>query len=184
MSTNTWTGQPRQPRGVPVGGQWREVRRPEGPGLPAEPVPHPPLTCEGDRFVWRGTPTERHLPKAAGLRWDPDKQCWWTTDAMAAAKLVNFADAEAKAAIDKAIAAKEESLELSRAHDAEVDAPVPEGLALLPFQRAGVAYALGRKATLIGDEMGLGKTPQSIVVANATRARSILVVCPLSVKVN
>ncbi len=149
-----------------------------------EQRPGPRLGQENGRFVWRGTPADRHLPKAAGLHWDPDKQCWWTTDPMAAAKLANFADEEAKAAIDDALVTRHESLDLSRAHDAEVDVPVPEGLALLPFQRAGVAYALGRKATLIADEMGLGKTPQSIAVANATGARSILVVCPLSVKVN
>jgi SWI/SNF-related matrix-associated actin-dependent regulator 1 of chromatin subfamily A len=176
--------QPRQPKGVPIGGQWREAVRPEGPGLVDEPVPGPKVVFTDGRFVWRGTPAERHLPKAAGLCWDPDGTCWWTTDPMAAAKLANFADAATKAAIDDAIAARSESLALSRASDADVDVPVPDGLALLPFQRAGVAYALGRKAALIADEMGLGKTPQSIAVANATKARNILVVCPLSVKVN
>ena len=184
MSASTWATQPRLPRGVPTGGQWAPSHRPEGPGLPAEPAPGPKLALEGGRFVWRGTPSDRHLPKAAGLRWDPDGECWWTTDPMAAAKLANFADEAAKAAIDDAMAARRESLELSRADDAEVDVPVPDGLALLPFQRAGVAYALGRPATLIGDEMGLGKTPQSIAVANATGARGVLIVCPLSVKVN
>lgn len=67
----------------------------------------------------------------------------------------------------------DEALESSRAADAEIDVPSPEGLDYLPFQRAGIAYALrvfGDMATnyskengpsvsdrgvLIGDEMGL-----------------------------
>jgi hypothetical protein len=172
----------RQPRGVPTGGQWREAARPEGPVLTE--ATGQKLSCEDGKFVWRGTPAERHLPKNAGMRWDPERAYWWTTDPMAAAVLFNFADATAKARIEDAVAARKASIALSRATDAETDIPVPEGLSLLPFQRAGVAYALGRKATLIGDEMGLGKTPQSIAVANATKARSVLIVCPLSVKIN
>ncbi|GEM_PF-573219 len=180
------TNQPRQPRGMPTGGQWRATVRPEGPGLVAAGTPQPTvrLVLEGQRFVWRGSFEERYLPKQAGFRWDVDNQYWWTSDPMVAAKLRNFADVATTTAINEATVERRESVELSRAHDAEIDVPVPEGLALLPFQRAGVAYALRRKATLIGDEMGLGKTPQSIGVANATGARSILVICPLSVKVN
>jgi SWI/SNF-related matrix-associated actin-dependent regulator 1 of chromatin subfamily A len=174
--------QPRWPRGVPTGGQWREAARPQGPTL-TEPAVHR-LFYEDGKFVWKGTPAERHLPKSAGMRWDPDHSYWWTKDPTIAATLANFADEAAKEHIDKAMDARAKSLALSRSTDADVDIPVPEGLALLPFQRAGVAYALGRKATLIGDEMGLGKTPQSIAVANATKARSILVICPLSVKLN
>ena len=46
----------------------------------------------------------------------------------------------------------------SSAADSDLDIPVPAGLSYLPFQKAGIAYALKRKSCLIGDEMGLGKT--------------------------
>lgn len=54
----------------------------------------------------------------------------------------------------------------------------------LPFQRAGLAYALQRKNTLIGDEMGLGKTIEAIGFANEIGARRVLVVCPASVRLH
>lgn len=72
----------------------------------------------------------------------------------------------------------------SRAQDANIDIPIPEGLALLPYQKAGVAYALDRVGTLIGDEMGLGKTVQAIAIANVTKAKRILVICPSSLRLN
>jgi SWI/SNF-related matrix-associated actin-dependent regulator 1 of chromatin subfamily A len=77
--------------------------------------------------------------------------------------------------------ARQEAHDASRATDAVINVPLPEGLELMPFQRAGVAYALQREGTLIGDEMGLGKTVQAIAVANVTGARRILVVAPASI---
>jgi SNF2 family DNA or RNA helicase len=56
--------------------------------------------------------------------------------------------------------------------------PMPPGESLLPFQRAGVAYALAEEHALIGDPMGLGKSIQAVAVANAIEARRILVLCP------
>lgn len=78
-----------------------------------------------------------------------------------------------------------ESLEASAALDANVDIPKPDGLEYLPYQRAGINYAMRREATLIGDEMGLGKTIQGIGVVNATpNAKSVLVICPASLRLN
>lgn len=79
---------------------------------------------------------------------------------------------------------KASSIEASRAANADIDIPVPDGLALLPYQKAGVAYALSRPGTLFADEMGLGKTVQAIATANAIKARRILVVCPASLMMN
>jgi SWI/SNF-related matrix-associated actin-dependent regulator 1 of chromatin subfamily A len=78
----------------------------------------------------------------------------------------------------------EATVQASRATDAEIDIPVPDGLSYLPFQKAGISYALGREATLFGDEMGLGKTIQAIGVLNATRPETVLIVCPASLKLN
>ena len=77
------------------------------------------------------------------------------------------------------------SLRASFAKDAKIEVPVPEGLEYLPYQRAAIAYALGRPSTLIADEMGLGKTIEALGVINADPAiRSVLIVCPASLKLN
>ncbi len=62
--------------------------------------------------------------------------------------------------------------------------PCPSGRDYLPYQRAGIAYALERTNCIIGDEPGLGKTIQAIGIANALGARRVLVVCPASIRLN
>lgn len=79
---------------------------------------------------------------------------------------------------------KQKTIESSRATDAFIDIPSPEGLEYLPYQRAGIAFAANRRGTLIADEMGLGKTIQAIGLANYVGANSILVICPASLKLN
>lgn len=76
----------------------------------------------------------------------------------------------------------------SRATDSVISIPAPEGKTYLPFQKAGIAYAIAennRKGTLFADEMGLGKTVQAIGVINADPSiKKVLVVCPASLKRN
>ena len=62
--------------------------------------------------------------------------------------------------------------------------PSPEGREFLPFQLAGIEYALKRGNTLIGDEPGLGKTIQAIGFANALDAQNVLVLVPASIRLN
>jgi SNF2 family DNA or RNA helicase len=77
------------------------------------------------------------------------------------------------------------AVEQSHAKDSDMIIPVPSGLELLPFQKAGVAYAAQRKTVLLADEMGLGKSPQAICTVNTfPDARRILIVCPASLKHN
>ncbi len=76
------------------------------------------------------------------------------------------------------------AIELSQASDSDLDVPVPDGLEYLPFQRAGIAYAASREATLIADEMGLGKTIQAAGLINLTTPHSVLIICPASLKLN
>lgn len=85
----------------------------------------------------------------------------------------------------EATAAREAAKAASRATDAVIDVPKPDGLEYLGYQRAGIAFGMHRPATLIGDEMGLGKTIQAIGIMNAdTAAKRILVICPASLKLN
>ena len=77
------------------------------------------------------------------------------------------------------------AVEESKATDADVAYPAPEGLAYRPFQRAGIRYALARSGCLIADEMGLGKTIQAIGVVNATpNASDVLVITKAGLKFN
>jgi SNF2 family DNA or RNA helicase len=139
----------------------------------------------GPRFVFHSTYTERSLPKEAGFRWSPDEKVWWTDDPKKASKLLDFADTSTRAFLKgQSLSSPAEEVAKSRAVDAKVVIPSPEGLQYLPFQKAGVAYASSRTSTLIGDEMGLGKTIQAIGVLNSSKWKRVLVVCPASLKIN
>lgn len=142
------------------------------------------LGHDGEKWIWRGGFRTKERPHEAGFHWDDDRKIWWTGEVDKAWEVSDCADPDTMGTILAAFKQRKESEVLSRAADADVKVPVAEGCELLPFQRAGIAYALGRPATLIADEMGLGKTIQAIGVANATQARQVLIACPLSVKLN
>jgi len=125
----------------------------------------------------------KDIVKQAGFRFDPSDKSWSTTDPLKALHLAQKVDD--KDAINILQGERDGALEASAATDADIQVPVPDGLSLLPYQRAGIAYAMGRDAILIGDEMGLGKTVQAIGIANADpHATSILIIVPASLKVN
>ncbi len=87
-------------------------------------------------------------------------------------------------------AKRAEAVQASKAVSAEIDLPHPLGLNYMPFQKAGIRYALerfeqGGKGVLFGDEPGLGKTIETIGIINASPAiSSVLVICPKSLKLN
>ena len=88
---------------------------------------------------------------------------------------------------ERALVVMKDHLQLlarSRALDSDIKIPAPPGLAYLPYQKAGIAYALQRKDTLFGDDMGLGKTVEALGFANSTRPSRILVVCPATLVLN
>jgi SNF2 family DNA or RNA helicase len=81
--------------------------------------------------------------------------------------------------------ARAESMEASRATSADVELPRPDGLDYMPFQKAGIRYALNRQGVLIADEMGLGKTIQAIGIINADETiKTAIIICPKSLKLN
>ena len=70
----------------------------------------------------------------------------------------------------------------SRMTDAELEVA---GLPLLPYQRAGVAYASNARRTFIADEMGLGKTLQAIATLEYVYdSYPAVVVCPATLVLN
>ena len=138
-----------------------------------------------ERFEFVCQYGEHYSAKKARFRWDPEIKRWWTDDPEKAAKLIEYADDETREALAGIAAEKEAALEQSKATDADIEIPAPDGLAYLPFQKAGIAYALKRDGTLIADSMGLGKTVQSLGLINTMPdAKHILIICPASLKIN
>jgi SWI/SNF-related matrix-associated actin-dependent regulator 1 of chromatin subfamily A len=144
----------------------------------------------GARFVARFAFSHavKDIVKAAGFRFDATRKVWWTADPAVAARCAG--STEELAATLSAEAAKkrvsdEAAIAASRATDTAVEIPAPPGLEYMPYQKAGIAYALSRPATLIADEMGLGKTIQAIGVINAdTSIHRAIIICPASLKLN
>lgn len=125
------------------------------------------LTVENNVFVAKYGYHDRQIPKDAGFWWHgggcrsgcvacenglPLKR-WWTPKPEVAVRLIDHADAAAKALLKS----HTDAVDASKASDADIDVPSPDGLDYLPYQRAGIAYVMERENTLIADEMGLGK---------------------------
>ncbi|MGI8556891.1 MAG: DEAD/DEAH box helicase [Solirubrobacteraceae bacterium] len=130
------------------------------------------------RFLFRSQRQLTSVPADAALsgelrRWLKRRaEVELTTDA--AAHLSDLESAWARA---------EETVALSRAHDAELlDLPAPLDAQMRPFQRAGVAYVLRQRRSFLADEQGLGKTVQALAAVELDRALPAVVVCPASVK--
>lgn len=76
-----------------------------------------------------------------------------------------------------------ERVAASRATTSDLEIPGLRG-ELMPFQRAGVEYAINAKRLFIADEMGLGKTVQALATIQKLDAYPAVVVCPASLKIN
>jgi SWI/SNF-related matrix-associated actin-dependent regulator of chromatin subfamily A-like protein 1 len=119
--------------------------------------------------IWKTNKGQlKDLGISAGKNFQTDEWevCWW------------------KPISEEVQEARKQALEDSHKAVSATVIPVPTGLNYLPFQVAGIDYALAHPKCLIADEMGLGKTIQSIGVINATGAKKILIVCPASLKIN
>lgn len=154
------------------------------------------LTFDGQTWKYFSPANLNRYAKDAGMRvskvpaWH-----WWTEDIAIALRCYQAAgraepdvfvcDEEAQAILRKEQAKRVAAIVASRASDADVDIPVPDGVALLPYQRAGVAYCRSKDAVLIGDQMRLGKTPQSIAWLNCDPSvKSVLIIVPATIKLN
>ena len=139
-------------------------------------------TADPTERFWQLWRANKQALKEAGLSCapypgDPNRWhvCWWQpVDPIAAAK-----EREQREAASQA----------SRATDAAIDVPKPDGLEYLGYQKAGVAFGArcweSGKGVLIGDEMGLGKTIQAIGLINSTPSiAKVIVICPNTLKLN
>lgn len=116
-----------------------------------------------------------------GCKAEVPKKTWWTPHTERALQLAECADESAQMAFND----HRQDIKASRASEADLEVPAPDGLEYMPFQVAGIAYANARQSTLIGDHMGLGKTIQALGVINSNPdMKQILVVCPASLRIN
>jgi SWI/SNF-related matrix-associated actin-dependent regulator 1 of chromatin subfamily A len=104
----------------------------------------------------------------------------WSNRVESATRLKRFCN---QRALD-AIADHCKKLDASRAVDSNIVVPVPAGLKLKPYQKAGVAFMLSHKDTYVGDDMGLGKTPTTLAFMNCLKPRRTLIVCPATLIFN
>ncbi len=105
----------------------------------------------GKRFIATCKYEQKEIVKAAGFRWDRDARVWFTSDPAVAAK---FGSVEAQQQIafeiEQRATQRAEAVEASRASDADIDIPAPAGLTYMPFQKAGIQFALRVFAALKG----------------------------------
>jgi SWI/SNF-related matrix-associated actin-dependent regulator 1 of chromatin subfamily A len=160
------------------------------------------LTHHDGIFVLETTYAEAPAARAANFRWHKadctrcaacvagvPHRVWWTRKASDAATLAGFADDATRATLTAALgvahALDVAAIHASSAQSSVTDFPAPAGSAYLPYQKAGIAYLLGRANTLLADEQGLGKTVQVLGMVNADPTiANVLIVCPASLRLN
>jgi len=158
--------------------------------LPERNADHGGVRYDED-WIWLGFPYDpvrvrevKHIP---GITWDPKTKAWRSpitsiTEAMEFCQQFDLAIPHDLVDYATEVADRAEALiEASRATDADMDVA---GLPLLPYQKAGVSYAIDAKRCFIADDMGLGKTIQSIAAVELAEAYPALVVCPPSLVLN
>lgn len=104
------------------------------------------LTHQNGRFELRSSYQEfqehGQTIKGARFRWDKPRKTWWTDNPDNARLLISCADDTARGMLQEVAEQKAQSLALSASVNADIDIPCPEGLAYMPFQKAGIKFAL------------------------------------------
>ena len=128
---------------------------------------------------------KRSVPAA---RWNVQKRVWTTVvanlhQALLFAQRHNLAIQPGLTEyLETERARAEELREASVATDADIE--VASAIPLLPYQRAGVAYALKTRRLMIADSMGLGKTVQALAAVVTANALPAVVITTSTLKLN
>lgn len=164
--------------------------------VPERPAgPHVDVVKSGFLLLFPFDPVKvkaaRDIP---GATWDAVKG-GWHVPSYSLGQVVEFADRFGLTVPDTLRGRQGDVLErqqrllvMSAAHDADVEMPAVHG-ELLPFQRAGVAYALETRRLLMADQQGLGKTVEALVALEVSAAQGLpaypcLIVCPPKLTLN
>ena len=109
----------------------------------------------------------RHIKKIPGVVWDPKTKAWRAPKS-SVREVVGWADShkmevpeELREEVGKISDKSKAMMEASRAEEADIVIKSING-ELMPYQKAGVAYATNARRCFIADDMGLGKTLQAI----------------------
>lgn len=135
----------------------------------------------------------RKVKQLPGVTWHSKTKAW-RVPVTAIAEAVAWADRfgvpvddEVREDAEEFIRNRRQKSEASRSVDADVNIPNMVG-ELLPYQRAGVAYAVDARRCFIADDMGLGKTVQALAALEYASQTSAVfpavVVCPPSLVLN
>lgn len=145
----------------------------------------PDLRHKYGHFWFKCLSKDHYLAQNTGFEWNRARCLWVTKNPAIAQKLIRYADFETKKSIRIAMATLTDAIAKSRAVTSTINPPVPAGLAYRSYQKAAVAFALGRPNVLLADEMGLGKTIQAIAIINMDASiNTVLIICPASIKIN
>lgn len=145
-------------------------------------------SAPGDRVTLERAGFELHEPSLCGGKVEC-RACragvgrrWWSPRVESATRVRGSCNERALRVMGDHL----ERLRKSRAVDSDLDVPCPPGLEYMPYQRAGISYALQRKDTLVGDEPGLGKTIQALGFVNklGDAVKNMLVVGPATLSFN
>lgn len=119
--------------------------------------------------------------------WDMKKKHWTAPITIGVLELADKYKFDVEDSVrEKIIELTKKSTELlvqSTSTDAEISIPTLNGT-LMPYQKAGVAYAGSVGRCLIADQMGLGKTVEAIASLEYRDAFPAIIVCPASLKEN
>ena len=125
----------------------------------------------------------------SGVTWDPESKAW-RAPLTAIRQVINWATTfnehlpeEINQLAEDIEKQRDKNIAAAKSTNAELDLPTIQG-ELLPYQKAGVLYAVNAKRCFIADDMGLGKTIQAIAALEYADAYPAVVVCPPGLVLN
>lgn len=116
--------------------------------------------------------------------WKFARDMWRTSQPGSVIPFADVCEGEAAKRVGAITSKRQAEIKASIALDADIEIPAPTGCEYRRYQKAGIAYGVERTRVLIGDSMRLGKTIQAIGIANYTKVKRHLVICPATPKIN
>jgi len=170
--------------------------------MPLHLNPGDGISVDGDYFILSFKYDQvmvRSVKQIDGITWDADTKAW-RAPLSASQSVIKWANtfrqelSDDVMSVANGIVAELSALrEASRSTDAEINITTLNG-SLLPYQRAGIAYAANARRSFIADEMGLGKTLQAMATLeylhqdyenfNGFPSYPAVVVCPPNLVLN
>lgn len=167
----------------------------QAPELPVQKTTARAIDVREDRFIITfpyDTETRVVIKNIYGWKWDGERKEWSVPIALDSSTgildlVYEYGFEMSATAVTRLVNLYEDRAKMVAASSAEnSDFQLSDGFGfeLMPFQKAGVEYALKARRCLIADAMGLGKTVQALAFLHELQAFPAIVVCPSSLKLN